>query len=63
MRDPDVRTVAEELSANRSQSKASWKSGAIHSGEVVESKGGNHKTLKDWKAQYSAQEVESWLAQ
>ncbi|PXX72408.1 MULTISPECIES: histone-like nucleoid-structuring protein, MvaT/MvaU family [unclassified Pseudomonas] len=34
-----------------------------HSGEVVETKGGNHKTLKDWKAQYGAQEVESWLAQ
>lgn len=52
-----------QKSAKRSQSKASWKSGAIHSGEVVETKGGNHKTIKDWKAQYGAQEVESWLAQ
>lgn len=34
-----------------------------HSGEVVETKGGNHKTLKEWKGQYGSEEVESWLAQ
>ena len=34
-----------------------------HSGEVVETKGGNHKVLKEWKAEYGADEVESWLAQ
>ncbi|MDD0976456.1 histone-like nucleoid-structuring protein, MvaT/MvaU family [Pseudomonas fontis] len=32
-----------------------------HSGEVVETKGGNHKTLKLWKSQYGASTVESWL--
>ena len=31
------------------------------SGEVVETKGGNHKTLKQWKAQYGAETVESWV--
>lgn len=31
------------------------------SGEVVETKGGNHKTLKEWKAQFGADTVESWL--
>jgi hypothetical protein len=31
------------------------------SGEVVETKGGNHKTLKEWKAKYGADQVESWL--
>jgi hypothetical protein len=31
-------------------------------GEVVETKGGNHKTLKEWKAKYGADTVESWLA-
>ncbi|MFJ7311444.1 histone-like nucleoid-structuring protein, MvaT/MvaU family [Pseudomonas sp. NPDC098747] len=30
-------------------------------GEVVETKGGNHKTLKQWKAQYGSDTVESWL--
>ncbi|PMU25270.1 MULTISPECIES: histone-like nucleoid-structuring protein, MvaT/MvaU family [unclassified Pseudomonas] len=34
-----------------------------HSGEVVETKGGNHKILKEWKSEYGADEVESWLAQ
>lgn len=34
-----------------------------HSGERVETKGGNHKTLKEWKSQYGSEEVESWLAQ
>ena len=33
-----------------------------HSGEVVETKGGNHKTLKDWKTKHGAATVESWLA-
>lgn len=32
------------------------------SGEVVETKGGNHRTLKEWKAKYGADTVESWLA-
>lgn len=32
-----------------------------HSGEVVETKGGNHKTLKEWKAEFGSEEVESWV--
>jgi hypothetical protein len=32
-----------------------------HTGEVVETKGGNHKTLKEWKAEYGSDTVESWL--
>ncbi|PTT99376.1 transcriptional regulator [Pseudomonas sp. HMWF031] len=32
-----------------------------HTGEVVETKGGNHKTLKEWKAEHGAAIVESWL--
>lgn len=31
-----------------------------HNGEVIETKGGNHKLLKEWKAQYGADEVEGW---
>lgn len=33
-----------------------------HTGERVETKGGNHKVLKEWKAEYGSNEVESWLA-
>lgn len=32
-----------------------------HTGEVVETKGGNHNTLKKWKAEYGSATVESWL--
>ncbi|MEE9103744.1 histone-like nucleoid-structuring protein, MvaT/MvaU family [Pseudomonas sp. QE6] len=32
-----------------------------NSGEVIETKGGNHKTLKAWKQQFGAETVESWL--
>ncbi|MBI6601027.1 histone-like nucleoid-structuring protein MvaT [Pseudomonas sp. S4_EA_1b] len=31
-----------------------------HSNEVIETKGGNHKTLKEWKAEWGADTVESW---
>jgi hypothetical protein len=32
-----------------------------NTGEVVETKGGNHKTLKEWKAEHGSDTVESWL--
>ncbi|MGE8066169.1 histone-like nucleoid-structuring protein MvaT [Pseudomonas sp. NPDC089569] len=32
-----------------------------HNGEVIETKGGNHKGLKEWKAKYGAETVESWV--
>ncbi len=31
-----------------------------HTGEVIETKGGNHKTLKEWKAEWGPEAVESW---
>lgn len=31
-----------------------------HTGEIIETKGGNHKTLKEWKAKWGAETVESW---
>lgn len=34
-----------------------------HSGEIVETKGGNHKILKEWKSEYGSDTVESWLAE
>ena len=29
-------------------------------GDIIETKGGNHKTLKAWKEQYGAETVEGW---
>ena len=31
-----------------------------HNGEVIETKGGNHKTLKEWKAKWGGDVVEGW---
>jgi hypothetical protein len=31
-----------------------------HNGEIIETKGGNHKTLKEWKAKWGGDEVEGW---
>ena len=33
-----------------------------HNGEIIETKGGNHKLLKEWKAQYGGDVVEGWLS-
>ena len=32
-----------------------------NTGEVIETKGGNHKTLKEWKAKWGGDTVESWV--
>ncbi|MHC8314489.1 histone-like nucleoid-structuring protein, MvaT/MvaU family [Pseudomonas sp. LB3P31] len=32
-----------------------------HTGELIETKGGNHRGLKAWKEQYGGSTVESWL--
>ncbi|MBL4834524.1 MAG: DNA binding protein [Pseudomonas sp.] len=32
-----------------------------HNGEVIETKGGNHKVLKEWKEKYGSDTVESWV--
>jgi hypothetical protein len=32
-----------------------------NTGEIIETKGGNHKALKEWKAAHGADVVEGWL--
>ncbi|MEQ4281535.1 histone-like nucleoid-structuring protein, MvaT/MvaU family [Pseudomonas syringae] len=32
-----------------------------NTGEVIETKGGNHRALKEWKAEHGADVVEGWL--
>lgn len=34
-----------------------------HNGETVETKGGNHKTLKEWKLKWGGDVVEGWVQQ
>lgn len=33
-----------------------------HTGEMIETKGGNHRGLTEWKAKHGADTVASWLA-
>lgn len=33
-----------------------------HTDEVVETRGGNHKQLKEWKSEYGSEVVESWAS-
>lgn len=32
-----------------------------HTGEVIETRGGNHKQLKEWKSEHGSETVESWV--
>lgn len=54
-------TLVPEKGARRARAVKVYKN--PHNGEVVETKGGNHKTLKAWKAEHGSAEVESWVAQ
>ncbi|MCJ8168675.1 histone-like nucleoid-structuring protein, MvaT/MvaU family [Atopomonas sediminilitoris] len=59
----DPKGSASGSRAKASGSKRSRKSKQYknpHTGEVIETKGGNHKVLKAWKAQYGGDVVESW---
>lgn len=52
-------TVAPVKGARRERTLKRYKN--PNNGEVIETKGGNHKVLKAWKEQYGAEKVESWL--
>ncbi|MCQ9422460.1 DNA binding protein [Pseudomonas sp. LJDD11] len=62
--DPDAkvnkapRGVVKTTSTKRARKVKQYKN--PHNGEVIETKGGNHKTLKEWKAKWGGDEVESW---
>ncbi|WP_122440155.1 histone-like nucleoid-structuring protein, MvaT/MvaU family [Pseudomonas viridiflava] len=51
---------ASEKSTRRARQLKTYKN--PNSGEIVETKGGNHKLLKAWKNEYGSDIVESWLA-
>lgn len=66
----DVMTILDPASTGRKQENAVVTSRRPrvlkryqnpHSGEVVETKGGNHRVLKEWKTQFGASTVEFWL--
>ena len=61
--DPEVKAAKAPRSSKPATSKRARKIKQYknpNSGEVIETKGGNHKTLKEWKAKWGADTVESW---
>lgn len=52
-------SVAPAKGARRERALKVYKN--ANTGEVVETKGGNHKVLKAWKAEYGADVVDAWL--
>lgn len=53
------RKAAAEKPARRERALKRYKH--PQTGEVVETKGGNHKVLKAWKEEHGADAVEGWL--
>jgi len=61
--DPDAKLSKSPRAAKAPVSKRARKVKQYknpHTGEVIETKGGNHKTLKEWKAKWGAEAVEGW---
>ena len=60
--DPDAKAIkaprAGKPVAKRARKVKQYKN--PNTGEVIETKGGNHKTLKEWKAKWGADTVEAW---
>ena len=53
-----ARSAKVEAPAKRTRKVKQYKN--PHTGEVIETKGGNHKTLKEWKATWGGDTVEGW---
>ncbi|HLD66858.1 MAG TPA: histone-like nucleoid-structuring protein MvaT [Pseudomonas sp.] len=63
MLDPEARAgkaprASKTTSTKRARKVKQYKN--PNTGEVIETKGGNHKTLKEWKAKWGADAVEGW---
>ena len=64
MLDPDAKASKAPRAAKTTGTKRARKVKQYknpHNGEVIETKGGNHKTLKEWKAKWGSDVVESWV--
>lgn len=56
---PVSKTEPKATSMRRARQVKSYKN--PHTGELVQTKGGNHAVLKAWKAEFGAEVVEGWL--
>ncbi|MDH1869262.1 DNA binding protein [Pseudomonas chengduensis] len=59
--DPSAGKVAATPTKGARRERAVKRYKNPNTGEVIETKGGNHKVLKAWKAEHGAEAVEAWL--
>ena len=57
---PTSRAAAEPAKTRKPRELKRYKN--PHTGEIVETKGGNHRTLNAWKSEFGREAVESWVA-
>ncbi len=57
--DPSSRSTPAVVGQRRQRQIKVYKN--PNTGEVVETKGGNHKVLKAWREQFGVEAVDSWL--
>lgn len=60
--DPQAKGKASASTVTQRKNRAMKTYKNPNTGEIVETKGGNHKVLKAWKEKYGSDVVESWLA-
>lgn len=58
--DPSVSTGGKSGGSRAKRPLVTYKN--PHTGEVVETRGGNHKTLKEWREEYGKETVRSWAS-
>ena len=58
--DPDVDEAIAQGSTKARKKRPVQRYENPHTGEVVETRGGNHKTLNAWRKQYGKDTVQSW---
>lgn len=58
-RTANISATAAEKAPRRERKVKKYKN--PHNGELIETKGGNHRRLKEWKKEHGADVVESWL--
>lgn len=60
---PELATTSRAAEASTTSKKRAVKIYKNPNGETIETKGGNHKLLKQWKALHGAHVVEGWRTQ
>lgn len=64
-----LKVVAPEAYSEESKPKKARKPRKLkvftnpHTGEVIETRGGNHRVIKTWKKEFGSEEVESWVTE